>query len=263
MPATPAPDAEILAERLVTGGFYTAVHVVAASGSTNADLAELARSGGGHGTVLVTDNQTAGRGRFTRAWTTPPGVSVALSILVIPEVEMVRWTWLPLVTGVAVARGVRRAAGVDAALKWPNDVLVDGRKLCGLLAERVDGPHGPGVVMGIGINISMDESELPVDTATSLLLAGAKVDKTEVVACVLEEFATAYALWRDDPDALVAAYVEACDTIGREVKVMRSEDDQVEGQAVGVDDSGALLVRVGDIVQSFAAGDVFHLRPRG
>ncbi|GAB3714520.1 biotin--[acetyl-CoA-carboxylase] ligase [Mariniluteicoccus flavus] len=270
MPATPPPHADALTDRLVRpGSLWSHVDVVASSGSTNADLATLARAGAAHGSVLVTDSQTAGRGRFTRAWTTPPGVSVAMSVLVRPDVPVRRWSWLPLMTGVAVVRGVRATSGVAATLKWPNDVLVGDRKLCGLLAERVDTPTEPAAVIGWGINVSMSTDELPVPTATSLLLEGAEVDKTALVGDVLEAFEAAYALWVDDPAALRAAYEAECGTLGREVRVMRNVEgvvgrgaDDVEGTAVGVDDDGALLVCNATGTQSFSAGDVLHLRPR-
>ncbi|WP_460743674.1 biotin--[acetyl-CoA-carboxylase] ligase [Mariniluteicoccus endophyticus] len=262
MPLTPPPSAPALAERLVRpGSMWSRVDVLASTGSTNADLAALAQAGAPHGTVLVTDNQTAGRGRFARAWTTPPGVSAAVSVLLRPEVPLKRWSWIPLMTGVAVLEGVRRASGLDVGLKWPNDVLVGDRKLCGLLAERVETPTGPTVVAGWGINVSMGRDELPVPTATSLLLEGVDVDKTALVGDVLEAYAAAYALWVDDPQALVERYEAVCVTLGREVRVIRSETDVVEGVATGIDTDGALVVRTAAGEQPFAAGDVMHLRP--
>lgn len=265
VPATPPPSAELLTARLVRpGGPWARVDVVAATGSTNADLAERARAGAPHGTVLVTDDQTAGRGRLARTWSAPPGVSVATSVLLRPpaSVGQGRWSWLPLMTGVAVAAGVRAVSGLAPELKWPNDVLVAGRKLCGLLAEVVRTPSGPAVVLGWGINVSMGADELPVPTATSLLLEGAVVDKTALVAGVLDQLAPAYALWLDDPAALRAAYERDCATIGCEVRVELPRDELVVGTAVGVDDTGALRVRTPGGERAFAAGDVVHLRPR-
>ena len=103
--------------------------------------------------MLVTDYQSAGRGRLGRTWTAPPGTSIAMSVLVRPDdVDPQRWTWLPLLTGLAVADGLERVAGLDVRLKWPNDVLVGDRKVCGILAERVETSDGPACVVGMGIN---------------------------------------------------------------------------------------------------------------
>ena len=136
--------------------------MVAETGSTNADLVAAARRGSPAGTVLVTDYQSAGRGRQGRTWTAPPGTSIAMSVLLGPTAcESSRWTWLPLLTGLAVCRGVRGVGGLEAWLKWPNDVMLGGRKLCGILAERVDTPSGPACVIGIGINVALERGRPP------------------------------------------------------------------------------------------------------
>ena len=120
------------------------------------------------GFVLATDHQTAGRGRLGRTWTAPRGSSIAMSVLLRPAREPATWTWLPLLAGLAVADSLRAMADVPAVLKWPNDVLVDGAKICGILAERVDAPSGAACVLGLGINVHLAADELPVPTATSL-----------------------------------------------------------------------------------------------
>ena len=127
------------------------------------------------GTVLVADYQSAGRGRLGRTWTAPPGTSIAMSVLVRPDgVDPARWTWLPLLTGLAVADGLSGAAGLEARLKWPNDVLVGDRKVCGILAERVETPVGPACVVGMGINTHLERADLPVPTATSVAIECAR-----------------------------------------------------------------------------------------
>ena len=159
--------------------------VLAESPSTNAVLAGRVREGAAEGLLVVADHQTAGRGRLDRTWVTPAGAALTFSLLLTPdEVPVVRWPWLPLLTGVAVAEGVRRVAGVEVALKWPNDVLAGPdastgpgrRKVAGNLVERVEGPRGAGAVVGVGLNVAQTAAELPVDTATSLqLVAGTPV----------------------------------------------------------------------------------------
>ncbi|WOQ17978.1 biotin--[acetyl-CoA-carboxylase] ligase [Raineyella sp. W15-4] len=238
---------------------------MASTGSTNADAAARMRAGSGVGLVLVADHQSAGRGRFDRRWEAPPGAAVAVSLGVAPRRPLPEWMWLSLLTGVAIARGIRRAAGVDATLKWPNDVLVDGRKICGILSERVDGPQGPGCVVGFGINVSLSEEELPVPTATSLRLCGAEVDRADLVAEVLGVWSQMYRIWDEGQLTLLRqTYEDQCSTIGRDVRVLLGSpaggERTVIGRAVGIDPSGAVLVRADGGVRAFAAGDVTHLR---
>lgn len=262
MPATPPPDTAALTDAVVTPGSpWSSVTVLAATGSTNQDLTVAARNGAAEGTILITDNQTAGRGRLARSWTTPPGVSVATSVLLRPtDVPRERWPWLSLMTGLGVLEGLKAATALPVGLKWPNDVLIEDRKLCGLLAESVETPSGSAVILGFGINVSMDRAELPVETATSLRLEGAEVDKTVLLSEVLRALGAAYRLWRDAPEALAARYVQECVTIGREVRVQLA-DSEVTGTAVGIDHSGGLRVRTPAGVRTFSAGDVVHLRP--
>ncbi len=237
------------------------ISVIRETGSTNADLAAAAREGAASGTVLVANHQTAGRGRLDRGWTAPPGASLAISALLRPpaSVPAARWTWLPLLAGIAVTDALGEIAGVTAEVKWPNDVLIDGGKVCGILAERVTAPSGDGVVIGMGINTRLRSDELPVPTATSLLLAGADVADPDLVAAVLTALGGWYRRWLDGED-LVEALTSRCATIGREVRVELPASGAVTGLAVGVDDEGRLLVRTADGVRPFSAGDVVHLR---
>jgi BirA family biotin operon repressor/biotin-[acetyl-CoA-carboxylase] ligase len=228
--------------------------VVEESASTNADLAQRAREGAGPGLVLVAEHQTAGRGRLGRTWVTPARAALTFSLLVAPdEVPASRWPWLPLLTGLAVTEGVRRAAGVAAALKWPNDVLVGDLKVAGILAERVERAGGAVAVIGVGLNVSSTAAELPVATATSLALAGAgPVDRSALLLDVLTAFAAAY-----DGDS----YAAACTTVGRDVRVDLPTGAPLRGRATGVDEAGRLLVDDGRRVHVLGAGDVVHVRP--
>jgi len=255
-------NADWLRAQLVRpGSVWTAVRTVATTGSTNADLAAQARAGAGSGQVLVSEHQSAGRGRFTRVWHAPPGTSLAISVLLRPPpgVPANRWSWLPLLTGLAVADGVRVATGLRAEVKWPNDVLIEGRKLCGILAELVDGDSGPAAVIGMGVNTTLAEDQLPVPTATSLALSGAEVDPGTVAASIVEALGQWYVRWLAGDD-LRADYAARCSSIGRTVRVQQSATESVIGEATGVDPDGCLLVEVGGRVRAFAAGDVEHLR---
>jgi BirA family biotin operon repressor/biotin-[acetyl-CoA-carboxylase] ligase len=251
------------------------VELVDRTGSTNADLAARARAGEAAGLVLTTDDQVAGRGRLAREWTTPPRSSIAVSVLLAPTAPVERWGWLPLLTGLAVARALTRVAGLRAVLKWPNDVLVpvvggerDLYKVCGVLAEAVETPSGRSVVVGLGINVSQDAAELPVPQATSLRIAGAATtDRDTVLRAVLRQLAADVRAWDaagGDPRAsgLGPAYREACSTIGRRVEVHLPGREALSGTCDGVDDDGRLLLRDdagGD--HALAAGDVVHVVP--
>jgi len=254
-------EREALHEALVTPGSpWTGVDLHAELGSTNAEAARLARPW--H--VVVTDHQQAGRGRMGRSWETPARASVTLSVLV-PAPEHGRG-WVPLLTGLAVQRAIEEVTGLAAPLKWPNDVLLaaDGdRKVCGVLCEL----QPTGVVVGLGINVSQAREELPVDTATSLALAGAPdVDRQALVVAVLGQLAAVHAALTGGGggrEAAHAAYRKACTTIGSEVDLHVGGAAPRRVVAVGVDDEGRLVVRAGDSEYAVAAGDVVHVRPAG
>lgn len=249
-------------------GLYRCVEVVASTGSTNADLARLAREQGASGRVLVADHQSAGRGRRDRGWSATPGTSQAVSVLWHPRRDD-HWSWLPLVTGIAVC-DTARAFGVGASLKWPNDVLVPdtdparaGQKLAGLLSERVDTPHGPACVLGIGLNTTAGVSDLPVPTATSLVLSGAAepLDVTAVVADLLFRLERLLRWWEsgEQDDLLVDLYANRCSTLGRRVRADLGSS-QLVGEAVRVGSDGSLVLRADGVEHPVVAGDVVHLR---
>jgi BirA family biotin operon repressor/biotin-[acetyl-CoA-carboxylase] ligase len=261
----PIDAAWLTAELVRPGSLWQRIDVVDETGSTNADLAARARLGEPSGAVLVTGYQSAGRGRQGREWTAPRGASVAMSLLLAPhDVAPVRWNWLPLLAGVAVVEGLRRIADVDATLKWPNDVLVGDRKLCGILAERVETPRGPACVVGIGINVGMTAEQLPVPSATSLavLLGDERPSSSRMTAAVLGAFELIFTEWErlDDDSAFAAAYVARSATIGRRVRVEVVGGRVVEGVADAVDSGGRLVVRTTAGPEVFSAGDVTHLR---
>jgi len=260
----PPLDARALQTALVRpGGFWADVVVTSSTASTNADLAAAAREGAAEGTVHTTDHQVAGRGRLDRTWESPEASGIAVSVLLRPtEVPPARWVWLPLLVGLAVAATVEEC-DVEAGLKWPNDVLVDGRKLAGILLERVDTADGPAAVVGVGLNVTMRSDELPVDTATSLLLEDAsETDRTVVLRLLLRNLEALYRAWRGaggDPAAGVReSYVRRCVTLGSDVSVAMPDGSVLTGRADDVDDLGRLVV-AGTAV---SAGDITHVRRR-
>ena len=243
--------------RLATDDDPWFVEISASTASTNADVAERARQGAPEGLVVVTEHQTAGRGRLDRSWEAPPGSALTFSVLLRPDWPAERWPWLPLLTGVAVRNALREY--VDAGLKWPNDVLVGDKKVAGILLERVETGEGPAAVVGIGLNTGMTAEELPVDTATSLFLeTGTQPDRTGVLVGVLRAL---FGLYRDaDPARLHQDYVDASATLGRQVRVELPGGELVEGRATGIDEHGRLVVSHDGSSTVVGAGDVVHAR---
>ena len=257
MPSTPAANAGHIAE-LVVDTSWREIVTKDETESTNKDMLLAAADGVEPGLVIIADFQRSGRGRFNRNFEAPPGTSVSISALVRPTRPQEEWGWLSLLTGIAVAAAIRDIAGGSerVSLKWPNDVLVDQRKVCGILCES----DGRNVAIGIGINTSMDLDELPVPNAISLLLAGFPTGKDELVARVLIQLDEIFGRW-DATGDIRAEYLAASDTIGREVRVILSEELSIAGIAIGIAKDGGLIVDTPSGPQSFSAGDVMHLRP--
>jgi len=255
VPVTDRPPLDL--DRLVTPTDWS-VEVVEDAPSTNALVADRARAGAGEGLVVAAEHQTAGRGRLDRTWETPARSALTLSLLLVPRAPAQDWPWLPLLTGYAVAGALRRL-GVTAALKWPNDVLLDDRKLAGILTERIETPRGPAVVVGIGINAGMTAEELPHEGATSLAVAGHDVDRTDLLSAVLDRLRTGYdAFERGRLAELRTAYAGSCATVGREVRVELPTGTTLVGRATGIDEGGRLLVAGPEGVVPVSAGDVVH-----
>lgn len=261
MPVTTDDDARppLDADRLAASGPGLVVEIVPETPSTNALLGERARAGAAEGLVLVTEHQTAGRGRLDRSWQTPARAALTFSVLLRPTMPAADWPWLPLLGGHALGR-VLRDAGFDAGVKWPNDVLLGGLKVAGILVERVDTPAGPAAIIGIGLNVTTTRAELPVETATSLALAGAAPDRTELLLDVLAALRDEYDAWQGGAGDLRASYLRSCVTLGRDVRVDLPSGEQLVGRATGIDPGGRLLVRGPGGETAVGAGDVVHVR---
>ncbi|GAA2360626.1 biotin--[acetyl-CoA-carboxylase] ligase [Streptomyces carpaticus] len=272
----PPLNARALRTALVRpAALWTGLTVVESTGSTNADLAAAAVSGAAApGTVLVAEEQLSGRGRLDRRWNAPARSGLFVSVLLTPghDVPAERWGWLPLLAGVAAVTALSPVAEVETALKWPNDLLVtvDGteRKLGGILAERVTLPDGTAaVVLGMGVNVSLRADELPVPTAGSLLLAGARTtDRDPLLRALLRSLADWYGRWTaagGDASAagLLPAYAACCATLGRTVRALLPGGAEVRGEAVALDGTGRLVIADADAVQRpVDAADIVHLR---
>lgn len=270
---------------------------LAETGSTNDEL--VARASGADAAawpdlaVVVTDNQTRGRGRLGRTWLAPTGKSLAVSVLLRPvltdgtALPVERFGWFPLLAGAAMTRAVRgivgsahahhaaaaRAAGHDelagppaVTLKWPNDVQISGYKVSGILSEML--PGAAGVVIGAGLNVSLDEHDLPTLTSTSLTLVTRRPESPDaVLAAYLRELGALYRAFLAAGGDAVASGLHAevsalCGTIGQSVRVELPGGGELHGTAVGIEADGRLAVRERDSgeLHSVAAGDVTHLR---
>jgi BirA family biotin operon repressor/biotin-[acetyl-CoA-carboxylase] ligase len=266
----PALDAARLADLGADGAPGLRVEVVEEAGSTNAVVADRARSGEPDGLVVAAEHQTAGRGRLDRSWEAAPRSSLTFSVLLRPTVPGGRWPWLPLLTGHAVAAALR-AEGYAAAVKWPNDVLLgtgpDERKVAGILVERVETDAGPAAVVGVGLNVSMTAEELPVPEATSLVLERPDVvpDRTGLLVHLLVTLREVYDAWQTGGDEaserLAASYAAGCATVGRDVRVALPDGATLTGHAVEIDVNGRLVVSTGSGERTpVGAGDVVHVR---
>ena len=245
--------------------------LVPESPSTNADLVSAAATGAAAPwSVLVAEHQSAGRGRLGRTWTTVPGAALTFSALVpAPPAP----GWVPLVTALALAETVEERYAVRPALKWPNDLLAPdgspaaGRKVAGILCEMTSLPGRPdrGVVIGVGLNVDQDRSELPVETATSLReMTGGHpcgLSRETLLLAVLDRLATRVQDWVRDPAWVRAAYRSSCSTLGRKIRVDLGAGDVRTGTAVRIDDDGRLVVDLGGTERALAAGDVTHVLP--
>ena len=221
--------------------------------STQAVALALAAEGAPDRTVVVADHQTAGRGRRGRAWADAPGASLLASIVVRPRLPLARLAAVSLASAVAVAEALAAAAGLAPRLKWPNDVLVGGRKLAGILVESRLTP-APLLVVGVGVNLHQASFAPPLDArATSVRIeTGRSVERDTLLAALLE----AFDVWRarlegEGVGPVRARWLALADTVGRRVTV-----DGLEGTAVGLDADGALLVDDGAAVRRVMAGEI-------
>jgi BirA family biotin operon repressor/biotin-[acetyl-CoA-carboxylase] ligase len=231
----------------------------AALDSTNREAADLARAGAPEGVVVVAEHQTAGRGRLGRTWEAPPGSSLLMTVLLRPTLDAARLHLVTMAVALAAADACAEVAGFAPDLKWPNDLMVEDRKLAGILAEAgFEGNAPQWVVVGIGLNVNWPK-ELPPELSGIAVaanhLAGRTVDRERLLAQFLKRLSNRYS----SLDSVAEDYRRRCATIGRDVR-MELPGETLRGRAVDVDDAGRLVVDTGDDVRVLAVGDVVHLR---
>ena len=262
----PLDEAALRAAAVDPAGWRT-LDVVAETGSTNADL--VARVAAGQDiswSVLVAEDQIAGRGRNGRSWSAVPRAQISMSVGVPTDgLPATAWGWVPLITGLAVVDAVAEVTGVAVGLKWPNDVLArnDGRKLAGILAE-VASPAA-AIVVGVGVNVSLGADELPEPTATSLRVLGAEdPDRGALVVALLRQLRRRVDVLTAAGGAdagLVADYLANSLTVASRVRATLPGGREVVGEAVSIDGQGRLRIDTGGDVTVVSAGDIVHLRP--
>lgn len=241
------------------------------TGSTNTDLVAAASAGSAADwpdfSVMVTGNQTAGRGRSGRDWVAPAGSSLFVSVLLRPsDVGIDKLSWIPLLSGLAMASAVASfAESSDVRIKWPNDVLIGEQKIAGVLSELL--PDLSGVVVGAGLNVYQTQAEQPVDNATSMAIQNAAPNSLDLILAKylqsLRKHYESFVLAKGDAVAsgLQAAVTRNCSTIGREVRVMLPGGEDLFGKAIEIDATGRIVIEnsAGEKV-AVAAGDIVHLR---
>ena len=262
---------------------FTTIDFVEKTGSTNTDLMQATNVA--DGTVLLADEQLSGKGRLGRTWTAPAGSQVIFSVLLLPE-SLEHLGTLPLAAGLAVTDSIE-----GTVLKWPNDVHIDGNKLCGILAEA--GPVGQAfkaapkteltkvevgkaevnkaevnkavggaapsarVVVGMGINVTLTREELPIEKATSLALEGRDTDRTELAITVLKNLRRRIVQWENQDPQLLRDYRAVCSSLGQEVRLETPSGDAT-GHVDEIGEDGRIMVAG----EYYSAGDVTHLRPQ-
>ncbi len=240
--------------------------------STNQYLADQARLGAPEGMVAIADQQSAGRGRQGRTWVAGPGTSLLMSMLFRPALDLAEANLVPTIVGLATHQVVGELTGAECELKWPNDLLIGGKKVSGLLGEIVPLPPGYAMVVGIGLNLYWPEGPPQTegdqnleglgDRATTLFdVAGERFDRDHVAAQILQNIADDYSRLGEPGIAakIMDRYRRACGTIGRDVEVQMAAE-RYRAHAVGVSDQGRLIIEVQGELKELDAADVVHLR---
>jgi len=235
--------------------------------STNTELSRLASEGAEEGVSVVADEQTAGRGRLQRAWTSPKGAGLYFSILLRPKIATNYWPLITMMAAVAVYDALGETCRMQADIKWPNDLLSGERKICGILAEAIETPSGRAVIVGIGINLSENAypSELAGVAISVSEATGRPVDREALLAGLLRWLTHWYSLLNESagPESIVSAWSSRSSyAFGRVIQVSNG-DDVWQGTTCGIERDGALRLRTAnDEIKLVRAGDVYSLRPQ-
>ncbi|MDN5330791.1 MAG: BirA family transcriptional regulator [Tepidanaerobacteraceae bacterium] len=229
-------------------------------GSTNDEAKKLAQNGAPHGTLVIAEEQTGGKGRLGRRWVSPPREGIWLSIILRPSLEPYEAPRITMTCAVAAAKAIRKVAGIDCWIKWPNDLLVEGKKVAGILTEMsADMDSINFVVTGIGVNVNNTDFPAEIkETATSLkLVSGKNVERLKILTEFLSQFEVFYRYLEDGEfGKVLEEWRQLSCNLGRRVRII-GRNSELEGLALDVDDDGALLVKTdGGTVERVLSGDV-------
>jgi BirA family biotin operon repressor/biotin-[acetyl-CoA-carboxylase] ligase len=230
--------------------------------STNTELARLASEGAVEGLAVVADEQTAGRGRLQRAWSSPKGAGLYFSILLRPAIPQNQWALITLMAALAVGDALREACGLQTDIKWPNDLLSGERKICGILAEAIDTPAGRAVIVGIGVNLT--QNAFPAElahVATSVAEAtGRQPEREMILAALLQSLSRWYAVL-DNPQQITAAWSDRSSYATGKLVQVSNGDETWQGSTCGIEPDGALRLRTASgEIKVIRAGDVSSVR---
>jgi BirA family biotin operon repressor/biotin-[acetyl-CoA-carboxylase] ligase len=233
--------------------------------STNTEVARLAVEGAEEGVAVVADEQTAGRGRLQRAWSSPKGAGLYFSILLRPKLAPDRWPLITFVAALATGDALLEASEVQTDIKWPNDLLANERKICGILAEAIETPSGRAVVLGIGINLT--NAAFPddlVSVATSVANeSGRAAEREAILAALMQALARWYSLLQEPEgvEKIVAAWSSRSSYATNKLVQVTNGDETLQGHTRGIEDDGALRLETAQGIQLIRAGDVTSVRP--
>jgi BirA family biotin operon repressor/biotin-[acetyl-CoA-carboxylase] ligase len=278
MQPSPPLSLDAIQSSLATASLGRRIELRDQIGSTNREAVSLAQAGVEHGTVVLADSQSEGRGRLSRLWFSPPGVNLYCSIVirkVLPADRLSEWlSWLPLTAALAAAEAIETVAATSVVVKWPNDLFIAERKVGGILCESgTNTRSGPFQVIGIGLNINGERSDFPDElreTATTIRHeAGRFIDRNRLLAQLLYELEGCLDEYMQRGfERLAVAYGRRCSTIGKTVKATLADGKELVGlaEAIGKDGSLTLVQRAmsdderAPKVQQLRAADIVHLR---
>jgi len=251
---------------LETNHFGKTIYFFPSIDSTNNKCHELAKEGAPHGTLVVAEEQVGGKGRLGRVWFSPKGKNIIMSLILRPNLEIQRCPQLTLLTAVAIVEVLQEDYGIDAHIKWPNDVLIKGKKICGILTElNAEADRINWVIIGVGINVNVEEEDFPpqvLEVATSLRLEkGEKLYRVPLMQKILKRMEELYELYEGEGFLPIKnRWEKQAITIGKTVTI-RTLQETFTGKAEGINDSGVLLVRKpdGTLKQVYSADVEIHI----
>ena len=228
--------------------------------STNTEVARHASEGGAEGLAIIADEQTAGRGRLQRSWSSPKGAGLYFSVLLRPTIAPERWPLITFMAALAVGDALSEACGVTTDIKWPNDLLSGERKICGILAEAVETPGGRAVVLGMGINLTSDAYPAEIAAAATSVaeVSGRTAERESLLAALVQALPRWYSLLHepDGAEKIVAAWSSRSSYASGKPVQVASGDEVWQGITRGVESDGALRLETADEIKIVRAGDV-------